>query len=169
MRNVVMLLGLVFTLNLNAQMKTTEFSTIYLEQLGDGVRFQLDITVMEGKDGDELRFFQISDGIDYVYSYTMEANYALHQKQLVELAKWNMNQFIFQIEGDGDENFIWWQRGLDYVATNFEAKNEGGVDIIKITAITVSTGEKQDFLYKIIGFKDNLKSEENKLSGGSKI
>lgn len=164
-----MLLGLVFTLNLNAQMETTAFSTYTLKQVGDGVRFQLDVTVMEGDDGDILRFFQISDGVDYVYSYTMEANYALHQKQLVTLIKMDMNQFLLQTENDGSDNFIWYDRNKDYVAIDFQVKNENGVDLILIKAINMRTIKEEEFLYKIVGFRDNLKVEKDKLKGGSKI
>jgi hypothetical protein len=156
MRKLVMFLGLVFSLNLNAQMDLTEHVNIHLEQVNDGAKFILEIVVFE-KDEDIMRGFSIADPDDgWLFSETFQFNYAPHASQLETLEKYNMTRFV-NTPIDGGFGVTYYNVNRKYATIKYEAVTEGEEDYLIIKAMEVETGKYNNYKYKVTNFIDLLR------------
>ena len=153
-----MFLGLVFSLNLNAQMDLVEHVNIHLEQVNDGAKFILEIVVFENED-DTMRGFSIADPDGWIYSETFQFNYAPHASQLETLEKYNMTRFV-NTPIDGKFGVTYYNVRRKYAATQYKTEKVGDLDYLIIRAMIVETGEYMDYKYLVTNFIDLLRLDD---------
>ena len=151
-----MFLGLVFSLNLNAQMDLIEHVNIHLEQVNDGSKFILEIVTFEN-DGDIMRGFSLSDPDDnWLFSETFQFNFSPHPSQLETLQKYQMTGFV-NTPIDGKFWVTYYCVNRKYATMEYKAETEGDKDYLIIRAMEVKTGEYNNYKYLITDFIDLLR------------
>lgn len=167
MKNLITIILLALTFNSNAQLSLTAHSSIYMEQVGDGVKFELQILIFEGEVDKMVGFTLIGDD-GYVFSQCFQFNFSPHPEQLKTLEEYSMNQHKTTYADDGSLLFTFYTDLAKYVTLNCTAETIKGVDYVIIEAVNLVDDSTAKYKYRITDFKDHT-GEGGKLNGGSRL